>query len=158
MNLAAIPLEIFGVYDRGVPNLERIVLRSTGQADLRSYYMMLGARVPLSSDRILPLPDQCLWLGERVVAPNSWVFVYTGSGTDIVTTENHTKQPLQAIFWHKPSVVLSNPDVIPFLVTSAYLEIGNRPNKSVADIQSNAQELDSSVNQFAKLLADMQKP
>jgi hypothetical protein len=119
--------------------------------------MMLGAKVALSSDHVYPLADHCLWLGEHVVAANSWVFVYTGTGINLVTTESNTMQPVQAIYWQKPSVVLANPDVLPFLVTAGNLQIGNKPNKTISDIWAAAQQIQLPGDNVAKLSEGMQK-
>lgn len=127
-------LELFGVYDRGVPNLERIVLRANRAVALGGYFLILGIPT-LNKEDMWPLPDQSLWLGTGQMDVAGWVFVFTGKGTPAVSQETHTKDPLQTLYWNKSEVALANEHVVPALVHLDGIEIGNRPNKSIADIQ-----------------------
>ena len=60
-----------GVYDRGVPNQERVVYRIVHQANLGEYMLSLAATDP--SGNVVPLPNNLLWLGEELVSEiESW--------------------------------------------------------------------------------------
>lgn len=131
-------LEIFGVYDRGVPNSERVVLRSNSHVDLSQFFIFLGVKVPLRSDMVFPIPDEFLWLGRGIIDPNTWVFVYTGRGEPGITTEITTKEPVKSLYWNKNSVVLDNVEVVPVLSNFGSFLIGNKPNRSTVELKKPA--------------------
>lgn len=127
-------IEIFGVYDRGVPNEERIVLRVDGAVALSQYFLFLGYTDGQNGKIIWPYPDNFLWLTDINLNVPSWIFVYTGKGTPCISTERTTNQPLQTLYWNKDSVILDNPNVNPALSTFGLIEIGNKPNKVLETI------------------------
>ena len=124
-------LQIFGVYDRGVPNAERIVLRPLIALDLANYALTLGVRTPRGA---WPTTDHYFWLGSYLIEPPSWIFVYTGPGRPKVTHESQTKEPVHVMHWNKPEVVFQNPDVVPVLLRFDGLQIGSQPPRSVSDV------------------------
>lgn len=126
-------LQIFGVYDRGLPNLERIVLRVNQNTNLSQYFIVLGYRGHLGVDTVLPIQDQFLWLGSNVIESPAWVFIYTGSGSPVITHEKHTKEPLHSLYWNKPNVVLAHNDIVPALLHVDSVQIGNKSNLTLAD-------------------------
>ena len=115
MNFDIPELEIFGVYDRGEPNKERIVLRANLETNLSTYCLVLGFTGG-SSNIIFPIADHFLWLGNTIVAKNAWVFIFTGPGMSTVTQEENTKDPAHNIFWNKKNVVLDTLDLTPALL------------------------------------------
>ena len=129
-------IDFFGVYDRGVPNLERIVLRVNGAVDLSQYFVCLGLRAPLNIDLILPIPDQFLWLGRTYIDTPGWVFIFTGVGTPGVSQEVNTKEPVHNLYWNKPQVTFAHQDIVPALIHCDLVIIGNKPNKSVSDLNN----------------------
>ena len=141
-------LEIFGVYDRGIPNLERIVLRANGPVNLSEFAIVLG--FVGGTNNIYPLVDQFMWLGDIELHIQSWVFIFTGPGKPGVSQEVNTKEPLHSIFWNKPNVIFGNPDLVPALVQLGPVLIGNRPNRSIADLKK--QEPPISASDFMKLM------
>jgi hypothetical protein len=127
-------LDIFGVYDRSIPNRERIVIRVNHPANLAEYFLVLGVRGPVGADLIVPIPDQSLWLGATFVQVPSWIFVYTGSGKTGISQEKHTGEPVHTLYWNKEQVALIHDDVVPALIRVATVQIGNKPNKSLEDV------------------------
>jgi hypothetical protein len=101
-------LEVWGVYDRGVPNSERIALKANSHVPLSDFALSLG--IAGKNNSLVPAPDHFLWLG-RTVMDVGWVIVYTGKGDPIVTTEEHTKEPMQVLYWGKDDVVFTSPAV-----------------------------------------------
>jgi len=145
-------IEIFGVYDRGVPNLERVVLRVSRPTNLAEYLMIMGVRAPLAVDMIYPIADQSLWLGAIVIECPSWVFIFTGTGKAGVSQEKNTGQPLHTLYWNRAHVMLAHNDVVPALVHIDSIDIGNKPNKSLADI---AKSQDNDSASLAQLMASL---
>lgn len=122
-------IEIFGTYDRGVANKERVVLRVTAPIRLSNYFLFLGYTNPSYPNNVWPINDQFLWLNDTIMQVPGWIFVYTGKGAPSITQETITKQPAQSLYWNKDNVVLTDPNVTPTLACFSTLEIGNKPNK-----------------------------
>lgn len=146
----ATELELFGIYDRGVPNRERIVLRAHRPVDLSNYALLLGIRGKHGS--IVPAPDQFQWLGATRVEGPAWVFVYTGPGQPTVTLETTTKEPAHSIYWNKPSVIFTDPQLIAALVYMSPVQIWAK-DKTLADLQQQGAEEQRNYYQEALLKA-----
>lgn len=71
-------LAIIEVAEPGVPNRERIVLRPTQATDLNDFLVVVGWR-PAGAGLI---PFDVYYPGQHVVQPPSWVFIFTGPGTN----------------------------------------------------------------------------
>ena len=113
-------LELFGIYDRGVPNKERIALKVNALVNTADYAVILG--VAGANGTIIPARDQFLWLG-RTVVDVGWVFVFTGPGDPMVTTESNTKEPMHAIYWGKPNVMFTIPEARAALVRLGPIQV-----------------------------------
>jgi hypothetical protein len=137
MIVSTLPLEIFGVYDRGVANEERVVLRANSPVNLSGYGLFLG--FVGGQNNLFPINDQFLWLGDIMLDAPGWVFIFTGSGKSSVTTEGTTGELCQILFWNKPSVMLSDPTLMPGLVQLGAVQIGNRPNRNVQEVVKKSQ-------------------
>ena len=134
MIIASPDLEIFGVYDRGIPNTERIVIRVNRPTNLAEYFVILGARGPFGMDIIFPMSDQSLWLGATTIDIPAWIFIFTGSGKNGLSLEKHTSEPLHTMYWNKKQVVLTHADIVPAIIHVDHVQIGNYPNKSLDDL------------------------
>lgn len=149
------PVEIFGIYDRGVPNQERIVLKVNRAVDLTYYALVLGVKAV--NDTILPFRDNYFWFGKIEMLIPGWIFVYTGKGTPGISQETYTKEPAHSLYWNRPTVLLSDPDVIPAVFRMTDIHIGNKANKSISDLKNqDAQNADSDAfyQQLLLKLAD----
>ena len=146
------PLEIFGTYDRSTPNSERIVLRANQPVNLAEYFLILGLRAPLEANYVYPIPDQSIWLGPTAIEMPSWVFVYTGNGTNSVSKEKHTGDPIFTVFWNRSEVILTHDDIIPTLLHFDRVEIGNKPNKKLQDKKEDGTTALDIQERLAKLL------
>lgn len=143
-------IQIFGVYDRGVPNLERIVLRVNRTTNLAYYFLVLGYRGPVGADTVIPIPDQSLWLGSTYIEAPSWVFIYTGSGNSGISQEKQTKEPLHSLYWNRPQVILTHDDIVPALMHVDFVQIGNKPNLTLAD--TTKQQGTNEFSEFLRML------
>jgi len=124
--LAILPQEfvfqMFGVYDPGTPNLERVVLRANLEVGLSSYFLVTGWQ--LTPDRALPLNADSFWFGKTSVLAGTWVVVYTGRGQQTFTTLGI--EPCLVLHWNKPAVLFSVPQAIPVLIRADSVAIGRR--------------------------------
>lgn len=156
MTLLTVQLQIFGIYDRGVPNSERIVLYANGPINLSLYGLILGVKTP-AGDSIFPIPDQFLWLGNTQLQTPGWVFVFTGPGAQGMSQETITKQPIHVLYWGKTGTVLNDPTVLPALVRFDNIEIGNQPNKDVAQLLT-PKDKPTQDDFYAELLSHFAQP
>src|SRR5438477_222659 len=103
-------LTIVGIYDRGKPNLERIVIRPNMELDLGRYGLILG--VKQSNGMAIPIWDHFFWFGDGLVRPPDWVFIYTGPGQAQQSKTNLTQELAYVLHWGKKQTVLENVNVI----------------------------------------------
>jgi len=106
-------LILYGVFDRGVPNQERIVLKTQNYLNLAPYGLLLTAQ---QNNIATPLHDQFFWLGETVLDPNTWVFVYTGAGFPRMTKTLVTNEPAYVLHWNRANVIFHQASLLPTLI------------------------------------------
>ncbi|NKE70627.1 hypothetical protein [Candidatus Manganitrophus noduliformans] len=106
-------LTIVGVYDRGVPNQERIVIRANQSVNLGQYGVMLGIRA--AGNSAFPIRDNLLWFGDALINTGDWIFIYTGIGEAKVTTLPNSQERLYSIHWGRDKTILHHPDLVPIL-------------------------------------------
>ncbi|NOT08068.1 MAG: hypothetical protein HOP28_07675 [Gemmatimonadales bacterium] len=106
-------LTIVGVFDAGVPNKERVVLRPTETLNLAAFALVLST---VADGGVLPLADQFFWFGEKWVTPPAWIVVYTGPGQYRESAYQGTGEPVLELHWGRSTVVLNLPDIALSLV------------------------------------------
>jgi uncharacterized protein YodC (DUF2158 family) len=106
-------LILHGVFDRGVPNQERIVLRVQDNLNLAAYGLLLTV---YQSNSYTPLPDQFFWFGETILDPDTWVFVYTGAGFPRMTKTSVTNEPAYVLHWNREHAVFHQDTLQPTLI------------------------------------------
>jgi hypothetical protein len=112
-------LAMLGVADAGVPNRERIVLRPTEQVNLLSFLLVLALR---GEDQVIyPLNDNAFWFPDQVIAPPSWLLVYTGVGKPTQTVIPETGQAAYTMHWGKTYTLFNDPRVVPVIFGLASL-------------------------------------
>lgn len=100
------------VYDRGIPNRERIAYVAQRSLDLGEYVVCLAATLP--DDTVTPLPDRMLWLGVEHVERGQWIFVYTGVGERRLSRMENG-DPVVVIPWQQRQTILADPRVVPIM-------------------------------------------
>ena len=122
-------LSIVGVFDRGVPNQERIVIRVNEPVNLGQYGIMIGIRA--WSGFGIPIRDNFLWFGDGIVNRGDWIFIYTGPGKAQTTPLPNTQERLFSIHWGRQNTFLNSNDLVPILfrvdAVQVPLENGNPP-------------------------------
>ena len=106
MTTATSELEVFGIYDRGIANHERIAIRVNRPVTISNYALLMG--VESEGGNLVPFRDHFLWLGHHTFDVPSWIFVYTGEGTQKISQETHTKDPVLTLYWNHPNVMFSD--------------------------------------------------
>lgn len=108
-------LAFIGIYDRGVPNRERIVLRPTRRIALAEYIVALGLKAP--GGLVRPLPNNLFWFSDEItIEPPYWIFLYTGPGERLFTTLQATKDPALVLHWGRATTLLQNPEIEPVVL------------------------------------------
>jgi len=107
-------LTIDGVYDRGVPNLERIVIVANQQVNLGQYGLLVGVRGPGLT--AIPIRDNLLWFGDGVVDKSDIIFVFTGPGEPTVSTLPNNSQRLISVHWGRHVTFLADFNIVPVLI------------------------------------------
>ena len=104
-------LSLVGVFDRGVANLERIVIRANIDLNLGQFGIMLGYRN--TNGLAIPYNDHLFWFGDGVVKQGEWLIVYTGQGQGQISEFEDKK--VYTVHWGKPTTVLAHSEVLPIL-------------------------------------------
>ena len=114
MYLLPIPeLILYGAFDRGIKNQERIVLRTQTYLNLAPYGLLLTLQ---QGKTATPFIDQFFWFGETILDPETWVYVYTGVGLPRMTKTLGTNQPAYVIHWNRENVIFNQDLVNPTLI------------------------------------------
>jgi hypothetical protein len=123
-------IDVVGVFERGIPNHERIVLCANQALNLGQYGMMIGLRAENGS--AFPIKDNLLWFGDGMVAKGDWIFLYTGPGEAQTTNLPNSQESLYSIHWGRKQTILDSPDVVPILFRVDAVNIPNQaPDLSI---------------------------
>ena len=106
-------LRVEGIYDRGVPNKERVVLRVNTIINMGQFGLFLGVRQQQGA--AFPIRDNFFWFGDGYVAAGDWIFVYTGPGEARTSELPGSTQKLYSLHWGRQNTILSSPEIVPFL-------------------------------------------
>jgi hypothetical protein len=120
-----IDLRLLTVLDRGLPNKERVVFRSYAAVNLQNYIVGLG----VTTDDVLvtPLSGYIYYFEDVVVPAQSWIIVYTGSGQKQVSTMPEPHEIAFTYHWGSPSVLFTEPGVVPILFRVSEMNFPDRP-------------------------------
>lgn len=119
-------LIIVGVHDRGIPNIERIVLRANQDINLGQYGIMLGVKQPMQNSAY-PINDNLFWLGEAKIQFNDWIFIYTGPGFPRTERTIDGLNNIHIGHWGKQSTVMANPEIVPILFRVEAVQLPFQP-------------------------------
>jgi hypothetical protein len=102
-------LSIAGIFDRGVPNKERIGLTVAVEANLSFYGLLLTSYAP-GGQTISAGSISAYWFPPGIVKPGDFVIIYTGAGTN--TTEQRQGGGTNYFFhWGLPRTVFEKSEV-----------------------------------------------
>lgn len=104
---AADEIRVVGVFDAGVPNLERVVLQANTSVELASYCVIVAFKAPLGGPNI-PLRDHFFWLGSTTLEAGDWIFLYTAPGTAQLNPLPNAPERLLSLYWHKPQTIFQD--------------------------------------------------
>jgi len=134
-------LTVWGVFDAGMPNLERIVIQANEIVDLANYGLMLGVRGQGGS--ALPVRDNLLWFGHARLNPGDWVFVYTAAGDARVHEVPNNSELMYSLHWGKKVTIFNSPELVPMLFRMDGVQM---PTQSRTNSESQQLGADNAYN------------
>lgn len=120
-------IQLFGVFDRGIPNKERVVLRPTIALDIGNYIVVLGASVPGPSELVTPLRDHMVWFGSGQLSQGDWIFLYTGHGTPSRFPTAGGKGQILTTYWKHDQTLFHDAQFVPVILRLSGLLMEARP-------------------------------
>lgn len=123
--LPVFELSLVGVADAAVPNRERIVLRPTETVNLAQFSILLGLQN--NQGVVTPLNDAFFWFGELLVAPPSWLVVYTGAGEFLESRMPVTGEKAYSFHWGRLFTAFGLPNVVPVVCRIGSILVGSPP-------------------------------
>jgi hypothetical protein len=116
-----------GINDPGVPGKECVVFRAESFVNTGQFALVAGPIGPQglvhpSIEHFLLLPDIMLSYGE-------YLFVFTGVGRQLETTEEHSKKRAVVVYWGKYQTLFryGNNSIVPALIKLSGIEIIRPP-------------------------------
>jgi len=106
-------LFLMGVFDRGKPNQERIVLFVNELVNMGQFGLMLGVRQ--QDGFAFPIRDNFYWFGDGYVSPGDWIFLYTDPGEPRNSVIPNSSNNTYSLHWGRDEVILGNPEIVPIL-------------------------------------------
>lgn len=107
-------LSLYGVYDRGKANQERIVIYVNDPiVNLGQFGLMLGIKGP--NESALPINDNLFWFGEGYVKRGDWLFIYTGPGEFRKSTIPNSDSIIYTAYWKRKLTILGDLTIVPIL-------------------------------------------
>jgi hypothetical protein len=101
-------LTLVGIYERGIPNKERVAISVAVEVNLTFYALIISAYTP-GRQGVLAGSRLAYWFNPLVVKPGDWVVLYSGTGVN--TTEKRTDGGTNHFFhWGLPNTVWDNPE------------------------------------------------
>jgi hypothetical protein len=120
-------LTLVGVFDRGIANKERIVLRATKATEMAQYGIIVAWN-PLGANTVSqPYNDFFFWFGDGVVQGGETIFVYTGKGEPRKTTVEGTSNVAYVVHWNRPTTLFADSRVVPLVITIGQLIVPGAP-------------------------------
>ena len=123
-------VRVVGVYPRGVPNKEHVMLGVDAPLNLSSLVVSLGIRAHKPGFAV-PIRDKAFFFTGHANA-GDYVFLYTGSGSSS-TFNLESGASGHAFYWGQSSTVFANPNIVPILLQIGSLVVGPSPIDSIVD-------------------------
>jgi hypothetical protein len=120
-------LRLVGVFDRGVPFKERVVIQVLQTVDLGLFSVLAGMRTAETGDLVVPMRDHVFWFGSALVNLNDWLFLYTGHGEPAVFPDAQTGGQLYTCYWNRSQTIFHDPQVVPTVVRFGGILVERRP-------------------------------
>lgn len=123
-------IELFGVYDRGVPGKERVVIKVLNDLNIGEYALVIGMQE--SSGAAVPLYDHFFWFGVGYLKASQWIHVYTGIGRPTSGKGEITKEDIFNVYWGKEKTVFDLKPIVPVLIKIGEIVVAKTNTELIA--------------------------
>lgn len=106
-------LKLYPVDERGVPNLERIVIYANDSIHMGQYGVMLGRYA--GNATATPINDNLFWFGDGTLKADEWIVIYTGKGHPNVSKHQISGSNVYNVFWNREMTMFTNTELVPIL-------------------------------------------
>jgi len=100
-------IEIVGIFDKGVPNNERITLKVLQDCNLM--YYSVGKTVYSGPNNISNALKEIFWFSPREVKSGDYIWLYTGNGSEH-THSNTSGTTTHNFYWRLPKTIFHSID------------------------------------------------
>jgi len=125
MQGAITELTLMGVFDRGIPNAERVVIRVDEYVDMASFVLLQAKAGEIGG--AVPIRDSMFWFGNGLLEPGDWIFIYSAVGESKVVDApgaQGAKQKMVLLHWQRSQTMFHTPEIVPILARIDALQIG----------------------------------
>lgn len=120
-------LALVGVFDRGVPNMERVVIRALRATEMAQYAVIVGWNPLGPGTPARPLNNLYFWFGDGLVHTNETIFLYTGQGEPRKTTLAGTSDTAYVVHWGMETTLFADTRFVPIIMAMGQILIANPP-------------------------------
>lgn len=113
---------IESVASRGIPNMERVVIRVNYDTVTSNIGIMIGFRH--TNNSVVPVDNRLLWFGSGAVKTGSIINVFTGHG-DANSQDNGNGTKTYNLFWGLSHVAFDRPELEPVLFRLGEAVVGS---------------------------------
>jgi hypothetical protein len=106
-------LSVLGVYDAGVPNRERLILRPTEPVNLVQFGVVVCVR---TAGGVVPVTDNFFPFLEVEVTPPAWIVLFTCPGNYHMDSHPETGHLVHVFYWQRKQTIFAVPEAVPVVV------------------------------------------
>lgn len=114
------------IENRGIPNMERILIYINENVDMGQYGIMLGL-FNQQTKTALPSPDKLFWFGDGIVNKGDWLVIYSGKGKPQTQKNDSEDSNIFYLYWNSSMTIFTNTQVVPILFRADAVEITYPP-------------------------------
>lgn len=115
--LPGIPELYFGgVFERGIPGKERIVLKSLDLVNMGEFCLLVGFSQFGAANTATPFNNQFFWFGNGLVQKDEWIHVYTGRGKPSQGVGTVSKEKIYSVYWGAKNTLFHQEQTTPLLL------------------------------------------
>jgi hypothetical protein len=124
----SLDMALWGVFDAGVPNQERIILQVAAKQPVNlAKFIVMPGHVTDDGTGAVPLRDQALWMGDLFLDPGTVIFIYTGKGTPGFS-RTAAGTPSYITFWGRDATMFQDNRIVPMVVEIAFATVQRSPD------------------------------
>jgi len=110
-------ISLYGIFDRGKANQERIVIRANETTNAGRFGIMVGVYQATTDEGGLatPIHDNLFWFGDGILNKDDWIVVYTGPGVPQHTKLSDSNEVAYVLHWGRTKTIFNTNLIVPIL-------------------------------------------